>query len=411
MITREQKISILQTIRILKELSVPYVIYGSGAAARNIIRLVRETVNYMPAFVIDHELQRTEVEGIQVKHVTALNGSDIKTILISSHIYGEDMKTQLKEYVVKPLYCFDCNMVEKDERYFSQIEEKFYEPKDMSVKTEICTIIPPSFIICGVQKSGTTALYNYLQEHQNIVATFAKETEFFLLDDMYKQGYGEYHSYFGFPRRDGSSISFEASPDYFAASNKVAKRIFDYKQDMKLIMIFRDPIKRAYSAWNMYRNKLNKDREHVEKYIQRRAPGASIWFDIYRDKESLNDFHVAIMQELSARTAGKVIEAGLLEVGLYAKHIKDFLKYFSREQILVLWYEDLVSRPAYLCDVITDFVGVPQYGWDKIHYVNHHKGVYANAAMDSKTLYLLHEFYKDSNEEFFDITGKRHDWL
>ena len=55
------------------------------------------------------------------------------------------------------------------------------------------------FIICGVQKGGTTALDVYLREHPDICMADTKEVHFFDNDKVFSDGltdYDLYHSYF-----------------------------------------------------------------------------------------------------------------------------------------------------------------------------------------------------------------------
>src|SRR5436305_2012500 len=52
----------------------------------------------------------------------------------------------------------------------------------------------PDFIIIGVQKGGTTSLYNYLVEHPGIAPIYIKEPHFF--DLYYSKGPAWYRSHF-----------------------------------------------------------------------------------------------------------------------------------------------------------------------------------------------------------------------
>src|SRR5207248_1288875 len=51
----------------------------------------------------------------------------------------------------------------------------------------------------------------------------------------------------------GHRVTFEATPEYFYFP-AAAQRIFDYDPRMKLIVLLRDPVERAFSAWSMYHN-------------------------------------------------------------------------------------------------------------------------------------------------------------
>lgn len=411
MLTQESEISAIQTIRVLKELSRPYVIYGSGRYALELIRLIRETVHYMPDFIIDHNVNKDELEGIKVRDVIALEGSLIDTVLLASEVYGDKMRKILTNCVRKKLVCFDCYSFKETKATYDTLKQIFYQIKDTTREAKGLRLIKPSFIVAGVQKCGTTALFQYLQEHPDIVGTFAKEIEYFLLDEMYERGEEEYHSFFYFPDSLNKSISFEASPDYFPSSAITAARIYKYDPTIKLVMIFRDPIERAYSAWNMYAQRLLRDRDHIRKYILRRDPRCRYEFDIIRTKDQLEDFYSALLTELEARDKGMTIEADLLETGFYAKHLKDFYTFFKTEQILLLLYDEFRLAPQRTLDTITDFVGVKRFTGDTRAFVRHNAGQYSARAMDHRALTLLQNVYREANDEFYSIIGKKADWL
>ncbi|MBK7727714.1 MAG: sulfotransferase [Gammaproteobacteria bacterium] len=111
-------------------------------------------------------------------------------------------------------------------------------------------VLPPSFFVVGAQKAGTTALHHYLARHPDIFLPAIKETHFF--DD----GHGEYRlgidhyieKYFHVDAH--YLISGEVDPEYLFFP-EVASRIASYCPNAKLIFVFRDPVARAYSHYQM----------------------------------------------------------------------------------------------------------------------------------------------------------------
>ena len=106
------------------------------------------------------------------------------------------------------------------------------------------------FLIGGVQKGGTTALFRYLQDIPSLSLASVKEAHFFddeTTVDWTAPDYAPYHALFdpfdGRPRG-------EATPIYLYWPNCL-ERIARYNPAMKLVFLFRDPVERAWSQWKM----------------------------------------------------------------------------------------------------------------------------------------------------------------
>ena len=115
------------------------------------------------------------------------------------------------------------------------------------------------FIIAGVQKSGTTALFSYLCEHNEICMSDKKEIHFFDRRRYFIlfPNYLFYHS--NFSNFKSQKLIGEATPIYIYWK-KAIERLVRYNPNIKLIIVLRNPITRAYSHWNMMRNRnFNKE--------------------------------------------------------------------------------------------------------------------------------------------------------
>jgi hypothetical protein len=113
----------------------------------------------------------------------------------------------------------------------------------------------PDFIIIGTQRGGTTSLFNYLIEHPNIMPPFIKETHFF--DYHYQKGVNWYRAFFPssayskYQERTQQSefVTGEATPNYLFYPH-APKRIKATCPSVKLIVVLRNPIDRAYSHYH-----------------------------------------------------------------------------------------------------------------------------------------------------------------
>ena len=122
----------------------------------------------------------------------------------------------------------------------------------------------PNLFIVGAQKSGTSALAAWLTEHPQVFMSFPKEPGFLCFSERgyrYNDGYGKlapaseyvvndklaYEKLFAAAKKQHAVLG-EASTWYFAMPG-MAERIASYSQNAKIVVILRNPVERAYSAW------------------------------------------------------------------------------------------------------------------------------------------------------------------
>ena len=106
-----------------------------------------------------------------------------------------------------------------------------------------------NFLIAGAQKGGTTALFDYLAGFPDIAMPGTKELHFFDCEaqDWDAPDYAAYHE--RFPNPAGRPCG-EATPIYSYWPNSL-ERIATYNPAMRLILVLRDPVQRAWSHWRM----------------------------------------------------------------------------------------------------------------------------------------------------------------
>ncbi len=105
-----------------------------------------------------------------------------------------------------------------------------------------------------MQKGGTTALFDYLKDHPDLAMAPEKEVHFFDDEasvDWARPDYAAYHARFD-PDRPG--LRGEATPIYIYWPGSI-ERIARYNPRAKLILLFRDPVERAWSHWRMERSR------------------------------------------------------------------------------------------------------------------------------------------------------------
>ena len=189
-----------------------------------------------------------------------------------------------------------------------------------------------NFLICGTQRGGTTALFSLLRNHPEICWGRRKEVHFFDVERNFRgrrPRYSRYHSFF--EPQPAHKVLGEATPIYMYWYD-APRRIWQYNPEMKLILILRNPIERAYSHWNLKRH---------------RTPQVSFWEAIVNEQERCR-----AALPLQHRYFSYV------DRGFYVQQLRRLWTYFVPRQLLILRNEDLRSNPAEMAREICAFLGV-----------------------------------------------------
>lgn len=204
----------------------------------------------------------------------------------------------------------------------------------------------PNFFIIGAAKSGTTALYDYLNQHPQIYMSPFKEPKFFALEGE-KPEFRGLAAEWGINRsqftdieayralfRDASSekIIGEASTLYLY-SRKAPERISHHVPDAKLVAVLRNPVERAYSAFlHMMRDSREPLHDFAQALGEEEARIADNWAPVYHYKHR----------------------------GFYYSQLQRYFDKFDRDQIRVYLYDDLKSDPAGMVRSIFGFLEVDE---------------------------------------------------
>jgi Sulfotransferase family len=188
----------------------------------------------------------------------------------------------------------------------------------------------PNFLIVGVQKAGTTSIYNYLNEHPQVYMSPIKETNFLEKDwetiDLAlstKQKIRTIEEYSQLFQNVKDEIAIgEASPNYLFHYQTSIPRIQRYVPNAKLIVILRDPAERAYSDYLM----------HVRDCVGYRS--------------------------LSEQIKTSAHKSFILRKGFYHEPLKHYINAFGRDRIKVYLYKDLCNAPLEFMKSIYQFIEV-----------------------------------------------------
>lgn len=219
-----------------------------------------------------------------------------------------------------------------------------------------CT--PPTFMVLGVQKGGTTALYNLINQHPLIQVNATKETYFFTDEFLYKKGISWYHSYFFSSKFPNNKITFDATPAYLV-SNQSPKRLYHYNQNLKFIIVLRDPVYRAYSAWNMYKQFHNNLPERLRKVQNRKIvpPDAKEIIDFFLDVPRPPSFEETINFEI--QNMNTRLQPSIIRTGFYVNHLIRYFDFFDKNQFKILTDQDCLNNTQHVLDDIFTFLELP----------------------------------------------------
>ena len=191
-------------------------------------------------------------------------------------------------------------------------------------------MILPNFLIVGVQKAGTTSIYNYLQEHPQVYMSRVKETNFLEKDwenmppeQQNKNGIVTLEKYCELFADVKDEIAIgEASPNYLFHYESSAARIKKYVPNAKLIVVLRNPTERAYSDHLM----------HVRDAIGYRS--------------------------LSEQIQHSSHKSFILRKGFYYVPLKYYFEQFGQEQIKIFFYDDLCDNSQKFMQSMYQYIGV-----------------------------------------------------
>jgi hypothetical protein len=270
----------------------------------------------------------------------------------------------------------------------------------------------PDFLIVGAQKAGTSSLESFLSQHPRIACANKKEVGFFSRDRIYDRGAAWYARQF--PRRRGPGVQlFEATPEYLYYPF-VAERIARFNPRMKVIILLRNPVERAFSAWNMFRQMHSSPVVRdgtIKEYLEDANPEAKDPVIELLTRKEFPDFHSCVEAELNAIRTGPAgaLEPSFVRRGLYYEQVQRFYEHFPRESILILESAELKrDRTAALTRVL-GFLGLPQPDWRQTALRDQHVRQY-DSPMDESTRRVLQEFFEQPNARLYEAIGRTFGW-
>lgn len=174
----------------------------------------------------------------------------------------------------------------------------------------------PNVIYAGIQRTGSTWLYDCLKEHPQVYVPYLKEIHYF--DRNFDKGQNWYEVFF--ENSEDEKILIDITPNYFHDTS-IPEKISDLLPECKIIIVLRNPVDYIFSLYKKHRQSL---------FV----------------KEEFNDL-------LKSRS--------YLNQGLFSEKMKAYFDAFKRNQIFVGYYEEFSLDNHNYLSKIYQFLQVEEY--------------------------------------------------
>jgi Sulfotransferase domain len=244
----------------------------------------------------------------------------------------------------------------------------------------------PGFVIIGVMKGGTSALFYYLGRHPQVRLALHKEPHYF--DLHFDRGLEWYKTLF--PAAAPGLITGEGSP-YYIFHPLAPARLREVLPDARLIALLRDPVRRAYSHY----------------YHTTRAGLEPLSFEEAIDQEPGRlAGEVEKIQRDPFYVSHNRVHYSYLSRGQYADQIEAWRAYFPAGQMLILGSEDFFAHPQQSYDQTVTFLGLPPRPLRDAPQMN--KGSYP--PMSDATRQRLRDYFRPHNQRLYKLLGRDFGW-
>lgn len=254
--------------------------------------------------------------------------------------------------------------------------------------------ILPDYFIIGGQKCGTTSLYFYLIQHPSILPASKKEIHYFNRVKNRHKGEKWYRSHFPAAIRLKTSrrqfITGEATPLFY--HYHAPQLIAEMNPDIKLILLLRDPIDRAFSH---YQHNHRRHIEHLSFSDAVRREKKRIQAEIDRTKQD------------PTYSSSAYHRYSYLYRGYYALHLKRWFKFFPREQFLIIDSQEFDRFRDTILAKVMGFLDLPQADFNTRRSWNITR--YSQSLPRDIQAYLKSHF-QPHNQHLFDLLNREFPW-
>jgi Sulfotransferase domain len=208
----------------------------------------------------------------------------------------------------------------------------------------------PGLLIVGTQRGGTTSMYRALSQHPLVrKPRWHKGIHYFDLE--YGRGLGWYRAHFpraGEAGPEGAApLTFESSP-YYMLHPLAGERIARDLPGVKLLVLVRDPVERAYSA-HAHEIARGFETEPFERALE-------------LESQRLAGEVERMVADPGYRSPALQHQAYVYR-GQYAEQLERLEALVGRERLHVVDSGDFFADPEPAYDAVLGFLGLPNLGY------------------------------------------------
>ena len=215
----------------------------------------------------------------------------------------------------------------------------------------------PRILLAGVQKSGSTALSDFIHRAGACLSRpdpmnekEKKEVHFFDNEQLYSNGIRFYSKLFA--HCDNMKLAVDATPNTFKFPHRV-KEVYQLAgktvlEELKIIIVVREPVARELSLYNHLA-------VECRGTISDSCFARRIIFKHNSNGTYLRSFHEYADYLFSDNAIAQIPALKQSRpTGMYGDHFEQWLHYFDRKQILILSYDELKQdEPSFLQRVVS----------------------------------------------------------
>jgi hypothetical protein len=211
----------------------------------------------------------------------------------------------------------------------------------------------PSFIIAGAERCGTTSMFGVLRQHPAVFNGTLPRKELHYFDNKYGHGLSWYRCHFPLTARArltagraGPPVAFEATANYMFHP-LAPERIQRDLPGVRLLVMVRDPVERAYSA-HAHQMGFGYETEPFERALELEDSRLEGEVERILDDPGYESFS---FDHHTYRSRGH-----------YADQLDHLAGVFGRDRIHVIDSGDFFTSPGPCYDQVLDFLGLPDRG-------------------------------------------------
>lgn len=180
----------------------------------------------------------------------------------------------------------------------------------------------PNFFFAGCQKTASTWFYYCFKEHPEIFVPHTDAIHYFTVN--YYRGIDWYAQWFA--KADNQKMIGDTTCSYIR-DPKAPERIYNFNPEAKIIFSLRNPVNRAFSQY----------------WHQKRKGRLMYQFDDILFFRDFGNYDLYVQWVVS---------------GFYYDLLQNWFKFFPKEQIKIIIFEDLKPNPKPVFTDVLQFLGV-----------------------------------------------------